>query len=95
MGQPGYIILKDFKEYQKYVPIKRVSHLHNRITKLNKNAKINKTAKQRIRLGLPLTKIECEQITNLSLSVLAKESFIGVQKLSIALWEHQKRVCRV
>lgn len=62
----SYIILKDFKEYRKYVPIEGVSQLHNRITNLNKNAKINKTAKQRIRLGLPLTKIECEQITNLS-----------------------------
>lgn len=62
----SYIILKNFNEYSNYVPIEKVSHLHNRIDKLNKITKINKTVKQRIRLGLPLTKTECEQITKLS-----------------------------
>lgn len=64
----SYIILKNFRKYQKYVPIENVSYLHNRIANLNKKSKINKTTKQRIRLGLPLTKVECEQITRLSIS---------------------------
>ncbi len=62
----SYIILKNFNEYSNYVPIEKVSHLHNRIDKLNKMAETNKTVKQRIRLGLPITKIECGQITKLS-----------------------------
>lgn len=64
----SYITLKNFNEYQNYVPIEMVSNLHNRIDSHNKRGRINKTVKQRIRLGLPLTKIECKQITKLSIS---------------------------
>jgi hypothetical protein len=62
----SYIILKNFIEYPNYVPIEKVSNLHNRINTLNRKDGINKTVKQRIRLGLPLTKMECKQITKLS-----------------------------
>lgn len=62
----SYIILKNFKEYKEYVPIDKASHLKNRINKMNSETKTNNTVKQRIRLGLPLTKVECEQITRLS-----------------------------
>ncbi len=63
----SYIILKEFNEYSNYVPIEKVSNLHNRIENLNKKARTNKTVKQRIRLGMQLTKSECEQITKLSI----------------------------
>lgn len=63
----SYIILKNFIEYPNYVPIEKVSNLHNRINTPNKKDRINKTVKQRIRLGLPLTKMECKQITKLSI----------------------------
>ena len=61
-----YIILKDFEEYQNYIPIEKASYLHCRIANLNKKCKTNQTVKQRIRLGLPLSKIECKQLTELS-----------------------------
>jgi len=64
----NYFILEDFEEYQNYIPIEKASYLHRRIANLNKEYKTNHTVKQRIRLGLPLTKIECKQITELSSS---------------------------
>lgn len=63
-----YIILQEFEEYQNYIPIEKASNLHHRIAILNKKYKTNQTVKQRIRLGLPITKTECKQITKLSFS---------------------------